>query len=93
MPVTKSAKKAMRSSLRKRVYNLQRKFKIKNALKELRRVLKIKPQEYQASLNKVYSNLDKAVKTGLLHRKAANRKKSNTIKLVQRTLKALEINK
>lgn len=88
MPVTKSAKKAMRSSLRKRMYNLRRKLKIKNALKELRRVLKTNPQEYQASLNKVYSSLDKAVKTGLIHRRAAARKKSNSVRLVRKALEA-----
>jgi len=76
MPNTSSAKKALRSSLKKHEYNLTTKYKIKNSLKDLRKVVAIDPTNYQKSLDKAYSVLDKAVKTNFIHRNKADRKKS-----------------
>ena len=90
MPNTSSAKKALRNSLKKRDYNTARSLKIKNSLKELRRVLSKDPENYQVTLSKVYSSLDKAVKTNLVHHKTASRKKSRMAKLVARTLSGKE---
>jgi small subunit ribosomal protein S20 len=86
MPNTKSAKKALRASTRKREFNVVRKFKIKNSLKELRKALTTNPEEYQKSLSKVFSSLDKAVKSNLLHKNTAARKKSRMSLLVAKTL-------
>ena len=89
MPNTKSAKKAMRSSLRKKEYNDARKWKIKNSLKTLRKVMTTAPAEYMSPLSDAFSQLDKAVKTGLIHKNKANRKKSRLAKMVDKTLKAV----
>jgi small subunit ribosomal protein S20 len=88
MANTKSAQKALRSSARKRQFNIVSKFKIKNSLKELRKALATNPSEYQATLSKVFSSLDKAVKTNLLHKNTAARKKSRMANLVKKTLEA-----
>ncbi len=76
MPNTKSAKKALRSSLKKREYNLTTKYRIKNSLKDLRKAIVIDPANYQTALDKAYSTLDKAVKSNFIHRNKADRKKS-----------------
>lgn len=86
MPNTKSAKKAMRSSIKKRDFNLTKKFAIKNSLKELRKVLAENPQEHQTVLSKVYSSLDKAAKTKFIHKNKADRKKSRVAAMVARAL-------
>jgi small subunit ribosomal protein S20 len=87
MPNTSSAKKALRNATKKKEFNLAKKQKIKNALKELRRVLSTNPSEYQATLSKSFSALDKAVKTNLLKKNTADRKKSRLAKLVDKVLK------
>jgi small subunit ribosomal protein S20 len=87
MPNTKSAKKAMRSSIKKNIVNTARKWKIKNSLKELRKVMITNAAQYQSSLSKVFSQLDKAVKSNLIHKNKANRKKSRLALMVAKALK------
>jgi small subunit ribosomal protein S20 len=86
MPNTKSAKKALRSSLKKKEYNIVTKFKIKNALKTLRKGLKTNPADYQTNLSQTFSAIDKAVKTNLLHKNTAARKKSRLVAMIRRTI-------
>jgi len=45
MPITTSAKKALRSSARKRVYNLARKDNVTNALKQFKKLIAEKNKE------------------------------------------------
>lgn len=87
MPNTQSAKKALRSSSRKRQYNLVTKYKIKNSLKEFRKSLEIDPSNYQTTLSKAFSALDKAVKSNLIHRNKADRKKSRLALKASRILR------
>jgi small subunit ribosomal protein S20 len=86
MPNTKSAKKALRSSLKKREYNLATKRKVRDSLKDLRKVIAINPENYQTALSKAYSSLDKAVKTNFLHKKTADRKKSRLAKMIDKVV-------
>lgn len=86
MPNTKSAKKALRVAETRRKVNLARTFKIKTALKNLRKGLVSTPEDNQNLLAKAYSALDKAVKTNLIHRNKANRKKSRLSAMVARVL-------
>ena len=86
MPNTKSAKKALRSATRKQRFNALRRTKIKTALKEFRRALATKPKDFQATLSKSFSALDKAVKTNLIKKNAADRKKSRLAKMVAKAL-------
>jgi len=83
MPITKSAKKALRQSLRRRVRNLQKKQKIKNLLKEVKNLIsEKKSEEAKKLLPQVYKLLDKAAKTGLIKENTAARKKSRIAQLI-----------
>lgn len=86
MPNTKSAKKAQRSSLRKNEINTARKWKIKNALKDLRKILVTNKDAYLPALSNTFSQLDKAAKSNLIHKNKANRKKSRLAKMVAKVL-------
>lgn len=72
MPITKSAKKALRVSRRKRVANLVTIKKYKDAVKAVRKSGKDDPK----LLSNAYKQLDKAAKKNLIHRNKAARLKS-----------------
>ncbi|MBU4057697.1 30S ribosomal protein S20, partial [Patescibacteria group bacterium] len=77
MPITSSAKKALRSSLRKRAFNLERKNKMKSVVKEYKKLItEKKMKEAGALLPKVYKEIDKTAKRGVIKKNAASRKKS-----------------
>jgi small subunit ribosomal protein S20 len=83
MPITKSAKKALRQSKRRRVRNLQKMRKLKSLLKEVRiLVSQGKKDEAKKLLPKIYKSLDKAAKTGLIKKNTSSRKKSRMTKLI-----------
>jgi small subunit ribosomal protein S20 len=86
MPNTSSAKKALRGSKKKQTFNNSKKYKIKQSLKELRKVLANKPSSYKTTLSKVFSSLDKAVKTNLIPKGRADRKKSRLSSMVEKAL-------
>lgn len=77
MPITSSAKKALRGSKRKHVFNLRRNRAMKDVVKETRKLLESgKKTEAQDLLPKAYKAIDKATKRGVIKKNAANRKKS-----------------
>ncbi len=81
MPITKGAKKALRASKRKRVYNVYRKDAVKDVLKELRQLAAAgKKDEAVKLLPKAYQALDKAVKTKVIKKNTASRKKARLSK-------------
>ncbi len=81
MPITKGAKKALRASKRKRVYNVYRKDAVKDVLKELRQLAAAgKKDEAVKLLPKAYQVLDKAVKTKVIKKNTASRKKARLSK-------------
>lgn len=102
MPITKSAKKALRQSFRRRARNLQKIRKLKKLLKEVKLLVSEKrikedkssfppllsqressaTKEVKNLLPQVYKVLDKAVKTGLIKKNTASRKKSRITKLL-----------
>jgi len=83
MPITKSTKKALRQSLRRRVRNIQKKRDLKKLLKEVKKLVSEKKlKETETLLPKVYKALDKAAKAGLIKKNAAARKKSRVTKLI-----------
>ena len=83
MPITASAKKALRQSVRRRAQNLKRSNAYKNAFKELEKVAKAGPtKEAQALLAKAYKAIDKAAKTGVIKKNKAARLKSASAKLL-----------
>ena len=86
-PITKSAKKAFRQSLKRRARNIQKKEKIKNLLKEVRSLISQKKiEETKKLLPQVYKLLDKAAKIGLIKKNTAARKKSRITKLINKNV-------
>ncbi|TSC95106.1 MAG: small subunit ribosomal protein S20 [Parcubacteria group bacterium Licking1014_1] len=85
MAITKSAKKSIRQSARRKTRNLVYKNKIKSLIKETRNlVLAKKIEEAKNVLPKLYQALDKAAKVGVIKKNAASRKKSRLTKLVEK---------
>ena len=83
MPITKSAKKALRQNIKRRARNLTYKKKIKDLIKKVRGlVLDKKTEEAKKLLPKIYKILDKAAKVGVIKKNTAARKKSRITKLV-----------
>ena len=85
MPITKSAKKALRQSLRKKARNVLKMKKLKKLLKEVKDLVSQKKiDEAKKLLPQVYKLLDKAVKVRLIKKNTASRKKSRITKAIQR---------
>lgn len=85
MPITTSAKKALRGSRRKRDMNLRQKKVITETVKKFRKLVVAKDakgaQAYFATLQKV---LDKATKTGIFKANAVSRKKSRFVAMIKK---------
>ena len=83
MPNTKSAERRMRNSAVKQLRNRSVKSRLKSLEKRYAAALKAgKKDEAGTALRDALSAFDKAVKGGVIHRSAANRKKSRlTVRL------------
>jgi small subunit ribosomal protein S20 len=83
MAITKSAKKAHRQSLVKKVYNDRRSNAMKDAVKEVRTAISKKDKATAAkTLSKAFQALDKAAKRGVIKKGTASRKKSRLAKAI-----------
>lgn len=79
MPITQSAKKALRQSKRRRVKNLRRIRNYRETVKEFRKLIIAKDfDSAKKLLPKVYKTLDKAAKSGVIKKNKASRLKSRT---------------
>ncbi len=88
MPITKSAKKALRGSERKRVFNLRRKRAMKDAVKEIQGLVSAKDiKGAETKLPEAYKAIDKAAKRGVIKKNTAARKKSRLTKLISKSTK------
>lgn len=85
MPITKSAKKAHRASLRKRVFNMRRKDEVSKAIKSMKKLIATGDKKAaQALMPKVQKALDKASKGRTLNRNTVSRKKARLSKMVKK---------
>ena len=85
MPITTSAKKALRSSAHKRVFNVRRKEAMKDVVKEIKKLsLAGKAKEAGEMLPKAYKAIDKAAKRGVIKKNTAARKKSRLSKALKK---------
>jgi small subunit ribosomal protein S20 len=88
MPITQSAKKALRQNVRRRLQNLRRKEAYKKAVKDFRKLVVAKKiDEAKNYLTKVYQALDKAAKTNVIKKNKASRLKSRLSHLIARSTK------
>lgn len=84
MPITRSAKKALRGSKRKKVINDRRKKVLKEAIKKVEKLVKDKKKdEAKKLMPTAYAAIDKAVKGGVLNRNTAARRKSRLSKITK----------
>jgi len=85
MPITSSAKKALRASKRKRVFNLRRQRSADELVKQIcKLVAQKKVAEAKALLSKAYKALDKSAKMKTIKKNTASRKKSRLAKLLKK---------
>lgn len=77
MPITKSAKKAIRQSERRKVRNLKTRREVKEAIKKMKLLLSKKNyEEAKTFAPHLYQTLDKAAKLGVIKKNTASRNKS-----------------
>ena len=85
MPITKSAKKALRQSIRRKKINLRRKKKMKDNVKEIKKLKSAgKTEEALKLLSQAYKAIDKAAKRGVIKKNTASRKKSRLTKFLRK---------
>ena len=88
MPITKSAKKALRQNKTRRVRNIKKIVAYKATVKDFRKLVAAgKKDEAKKMLPKVYQTLDKAAKSGVIKKNKASRLKSNTARLLAKLAK------
>ena len=83
MPITQSAKKAIRGSLRKKALNDQRKKAMKEIIKKIEKIAKTDKAEAMKMLSNAYQVIDKAAKRGVIKKNNAANKKSRLARLTK----------
>lgn len=84
MPITKSAKKALRVADRKKLVNDQKKKSMKEAIKKVEKLVsEKKTEEARKVLPQAYKAIDKAAKGKVIEKNTASRKKSKVARLVK----------
>lgn len=76
MPVTTSAKKALRQSIKRALRNKRVRVKVRDVIKEMRTLVSHNTEGAWLLLPKLYKTLDKAVKVGVMKKNTASRVKS-----------------
>lgn len=85
MPIKKSAKKALRQSIKRKETNLKRKDEMKNAIKKIKKLKsENKTEETLKLTSQAYKAIDKAAKAGVIKKQAASRKKSRLAKFLNK---------
>ncbi len=83
MPITSSAKRAIRVSERKRVFNIRRVTTMREAVKDTRKMVKEgDAAALKTQLSVAYQAIDKAAKRGVIKKNTAARKKSRLAKFI-----------
>ena len=86
MPIIKSAKKALRGSKKKKVFNDRRNRVMKSAIKDINKLLiEKKPADARGKLAEAYQAIDKAAKRGVIKKNTAARKKSRLAKMIKKS--------
>lgn len=84
MPIIKSAKKALRQSVRRKAVNDRRIKAMKEAIKKIERSVKEKKTDVAQKLIPIaYSAIDKASKRGVIKKNTASRRKAKIAKMIK----------
>ncbi len=86
MPITSSAKKAEKQSLKRQSENNSVKRIMKSNIKEIKELSSQNLEKAKELLPKVYKSIDKAAKKGIIKKNNASRKKSNVMKSINKTV-------
>ncbi len=85
MPITRSAKKALRQSKRRHRRNLKKKEAYKGAAQEVKRLAAAGDKDAAAALSRLYQALDKAAKTHAISMNKASRLKSRLTRFIAKS--------
>ena len=84
MPITSSAKKAIRQSARKKLVNDRRTRAMKDMVKKIEKATKTgKKDDAVKMLPEAFAAVDKAAKRGVIKKNTASRKKARLARLVK----------
>jgi small subunit ribosomal protein S20 len=83
MPITKSAKKAIRGSSRKKAVNDRRTRAMKEIIKKVEKLAKTDKAGASKMLPTAFQAIDKAAKTGVIKKNTAARKKSRLARVTK----------
>ena len=89
MPITQSAKKALRQNISRHLRNVSKKDTLKKAIKAYKKLaLGKKIDEAAKSLPNLYKVIDKTAKSGVIKKNTASRLKSRLSHLIAKSSKA-----
>lgn len=83
MPITQSAKKAIRGSLRKKGFNDRERRAMKEVIKKIEKIVKTDKAGALKMLSSSFAIIDKAAKNGVIKKNNAARKKSRLARLTK----------
>ncbi len=83
MPITQSAKKAVRGSLRKKASNDSKKRAMKEIIKKIEKTVKNDKKEAIKMLPSAFSIIDKTAKKGVIKKNNASRKKARLARITK----------
>lgn len=83
MPITTSAKKALRGSIKKKKTNDSRKKNMRDMIKKVEKISKTDKTKAAAQLSAAFKAIDKAAKRGVIKKNTASRRKARMARLVK----------
>ena len=83
MPITQSAKKAVRRSVRQKASNDSRKRAMKEVIKKIEKIAKTDKKEAMKMLSSAFAIIDKAAQKNVIKKNNAARKKSRLSRLIK----------
>ncbi|PIR68382.1 30S ribosomal protein S20 [Candidatus Nomurabacteria bacterium CG10_big_fil_rev_8_21_14_0_10_35_16] len=83
MPITQSAKKAIRGSLRKKAFNDSRKRAMKEIIKKIEKTVKLDKAAATKMMSSAFAIIDKAAKRGVIKKNNAARKKARLARITK----------
>ena len=83
MPITQSAKKAIRVSARKKSVNDRKMRAMKEIIKKIEKIVKTDKKEALKMLSSAFAIIDKAAKGGVIKKNNAARKKSRLSRITK----------
>lgn len=83
MPITRSAKKAFRTSLTKKAVNDRVEKIMKEKMKAVEKAVREKKGDMKALMSEAYSAIDKAAKKGVIKQNTASRRKAKVSRVAK----------